>query len=240
MTTTPADPRGSLHRHAGQACSPVPFTGRRLEEADLEAVIALHRLARQSVAAHLVAAESDAFFADHMGRMGRIYGLFVGDRMIAYGVLGLPGPTDPNFGDDLGLTAADKARVAQIDGVSVHPDWRGNHLQRVLTGWRASEAAVAGRSLLLSTVAPGNGASLSNILAEGLMIRALLQKFGGWRYMMEKDLASPMPAPPSDGRWVDGDDLATQGALLAAGARGWRMERRANGWRIWFAPLPTP
>lgn len=236
MTADAPTVSGVLHRRAGRACPPVSFLGRHLGDADLGAVIALHHLVRQMVPPHLLAAESDAFFADHMARIGRIFGLFVEGAMIAYGVLGLPGPGDANFGDSLGLTATDKARIAHIDGISVHPDWQGNRLQRVLTAWRLREAATAGRSLVLSTVAPGNLASLTNILAEGLTIRALLQKFGGRRYMMERDLALPTPLSPGNGRWIDGTDLETQGRLLAAGARGWRMERQGVGCRIWFAP----
>ena len=230
---------GFLHRRDGVACPPLRYSGRRLGEADLGAVIALHHRVLETVPAHLLAAESDAFFADHMARIGRIFGLFVDEALIAYGVLGLPGPGDANFGDDLGLPAAEKARVAHIDGISVHPGWRGNRLQRVLIGWRVREAAAAGRYLILCTVAPGNAGSLSNALAEGLTIRALLQKFGGWRYMMELDLLLPNPAAPPDGRWIDGADLETQGRLLAAGNRGWRMERQGNGYRVWFAPRPA-
>lgn len=239
MMANPTDVAGLLHRRAGKACPPIPFIGRRLGSADLGTIIALHHLVLATIPAHLLAAESDAFFADHLARIGRIYGLFAQGPMIAYGVLGLPGPDDANFGDDLGLGSADKARVAHIDGISVHPDWRENRLQRVLIGWRLREAAAAGRSLVLCTVAPGNASSLSNALAEGLTIRALLQKYGGWRYMMERDLALPVRSSPTGGHWIDSTDLETQSRLLAAGARGWRMERQGNGHRVWFAPMAS-
>lgn len=235
MTTAAQPVGGLLHRRADRPCPPVPYSGRRLDDADLGVVIDLHHRVLETMPPHLLAAESDAFFADHMARIGRIYGLFAEEAMIAYGVLGLPGPHDPNFGDDLGLAAAAKTGVAHIDGICVHPDWRGNHLQRVLIAWRLREATAAGRSLALCTVAPGNAASLSNALTEGLTIRALLQKFGGWRYMMGRELDGTAPVPSTGGRWIDGDDLEAQGRLLAAGLRGWRMERRGDGHRVWFA-----
>ena len=239
MTANATEVTGFLHRHDGKVCPPIPFSGRRLGVADLGTIIALHHLVLATIPAHLLAAETDAFFADHVDRIGRIYGLFAHGGMIAYGVLGLPGPEDANFGDDLGLAVADKARIAHIDGISVHPDWRENRLQRILIGWRLREAAAAGRSLVLCTVAPGNAASLSNALAEGLTIRALLQKYGGWRYMMERDLTLPAQPSPTDGRWVDGVDIATQSRLLATGVRGWRMERQGNDHRVWFAPMAS-
>ncbi|MBE0531153.1 MAG: hypothetical protein IH626_10010 [Rhodospirillales bacterium] len=236
MSGVAAVVRGTLHCRDGQPCTPVPFEGRRLGEAELDAVIALHRLVLAGMPAHLVAAETNAFFADHMSRIGRTLGLFAEDRLIAYGVLGLPGPADPNFADDLGLAATERARVAHIDGIGVRPEWRGNRLQRVLTAWRIREAVLAGRSLVITTVAPGNGASLRNILAEGLTIRALRQKYGGWRYLMVRDLNTPVVPPPDGGRWIDAADVITQEHLLAAGSIGWKAESAEAGMRVWFAP----
>lgn len=236
MTGTSPDIRGMLHRRGGEPCHPVSFQGRRLGEADLAAVIALHRQALEAMPADLLAAETDAFFADHVARIGRILGLFAERRLIAYGVLGLPGPDDSGFADDLSLGAADRTRVAHIDGISVRAEWRGNRLQRVLTAWRIREAALAGRSLIIATVAPGNVASLRNILAEGLTIRGLRQKFGGWRYLMVRDLEDTAVAPPAEGLWVDTADIDAQSRLLAAGAIGWRAELGQDGMRVWFAP----
>ncbi len=235
MIGVPPAVRGMLHCRDGGPCAPVAFEGRRLGEADLEAVIALHRLVLAGTPAHLLAAETDAFFADHMARIGRILGLFAEGKMIAYAVLGLPGPGDPSLADDLGWTA-ERARVAHIDGISVLPEWRGNRLQRVLIAWRLREAAAAGRSLVITTVAPGNTASLRNALAEGLTIHALRQKYGGWRYLMACDLRSPVVPPPGDGCWVDVTDVETQSRLLAAGAVGWKAEPGEAGLRVWFAP----
>lgn len=237
MSAPPSPVQGTLHCRNGQPCAPVPFEGRRLGEADLSTVIALHRLVLAATPAHLLAAETDAFFADHMARIGRILGLFAEERLIAYGVLGLPGPGDPSLADDLGWTA-ERPRVAHIDGISVLPEWRGNRLQRVLIAWRLHEAAAAGRSLVITTVAPGNAASLLNALAEGLTIRALRQKYGGWRYLMARDLDGPLASPPADGRWIDAADIAAQERLLAAGAIGWKAQSGEDGMRVWFAPPP--
>lgn len=235
--SSPAPPvRGTLHRRGGRPCPPVPFEGRRLDETDLEAVIALHRMVLAAMPSHLLAAETDTFFADHMARIGRILGLFAEGHLIAYGVLGLPGPGDPSFADDLEMPAADRVRVAHIDGVSVRPEWQGNRLQRMLITWRLDEAAAAGRSLAIATVAPGNAASLRNALAEGMTVRALRQKFGGWRYLMVRDLDRPLAAPATGGKWIDAADIETQQRLLAAGAVGWKAEAGKGDMRVWFAP----
>jgi len=236
MTGTSPDVHGLLQRRNGKPCRSVAFAGRRLREADLEAVIALHRLVLETMPPHLLAAETDGFFADHIARIGRILGLFAEGRLIAYGVLGLPKPNSRGFANDLGLAAADRIRVAHIDGISVRPEWQGNRLQRVLTAWRIREAAVAGRSLLITTVAPGNTASLLNTLAEGLTIRGLRQKFGGWRYLMVRDLNDDLSPPPAGGRWIDAADIEAQDRLLADGWVGWRAKPGQGGMRVWFAP----
>jgi len=237
MSAPPLAVQGALHCRDGQPCAPVPFEGRRLDEADLGTVIALHRLVLSGTPPHLLAAETDAFFADHMARIGRILGLFAEERLIAYGVLGLPGTGNPSLADDLGW-AAERPRVAHIDGISVRPEWRGNRLQRVLTAWRLREAAAVGRTLVITTVAPGNAASLCNILAEGLTIRALRQKYGGWRYLMARDLTGPLAPPPAAGRWIDAADIDAQERLLAGGAFGWKTESGKDGMRVWFAQPP--
>lgn len=158
-----------------------------LAAGQVDAVIALHREVIRAMPAELVASETPEFFADHADRIGRLFGLFDDERLIAYSVLGLPGAGDPNFGVDHGLSAQDLARVAHLDGAAVHPRYRGNGLHRRMIAWRLATARAAGRSIALSTVAPGNVASLASMLSEGLQIRALAHRFGGQRFLMRRD-----------------------------------------------------
>lgn len=203
---------------------------RMLDAGDLAAVIALHHLVRRDIPADLLAAESDAFFADHLERAGRILGLFDGTRLVAYGVLGLPGPGDHTFAAYLDLPAAQWPGVAHLDGVSVAPDWRGHGLHRRLIRHRLDRAAEAGRRLAISTVAPGNLPSLSNNLAEGMEIRRLSRLYGGWRFVVARPLAAP-PAPPrmEEGRWLATDALEATTPLLETGWRGVALRRGASG-----------
>lgn len=233
MTHEP--PKGILARRDRRACPPVPFKGRILDESDLETVITLHRHAIAKARPDTVATETDAFFTNHMTRIGRILGLFAEGRLIAYGVLGLPGPGDANFGDMVHLGTADRARVAHIDGASVLPEWRGNRLHGVLIEWRLEAAVAAGRSIALSTAAPGNIPSVRNLLAAGMTIRALQQRFGGWRYILRRDLDRQPPSIPADGRWIDVDDLDAQHDLFRDGAIAWTLKTDGPSIQIWFA-----
>lgn len=233
-------PAGFLRRRNRQPCAPVAFEGRRLVEADVGKVIALHALARAGLQPDLVATETDGFFADHVYRAGRILGLFAEGGLIAYGVLGLPRPGDFNFGEMIDLPEDERPRVANVDGVGVAPEWRGNALHRVLIAWRLAEAEAAGRSIAITTAAPGNLPSVRNLMAEGMKIRALREKFGGWRYVMRRDLGVPHPPPPSEGHWVAVDDIPAQMDFLRRGTIGWALAMRDGHYHVWYAaPVPA-
>lgn len=160
----------------------------RLNESHLEAVIALHHEVVRDMPRELAARESDAFFHDHMTDCGQIFGAFKDNQLVAYGVLGLPRPGDPNFGRDHGLPEDELSVVAHIDGVAVRTDQRGHRWQYRMVLHRLQAAREAGRRIALSTVAPGNFASVVNTLSAGLTIRGLISKFGGKRFLLRRDL----------------------------------------------------
>ena len=75
---------------------------------------------------------------------------------------------------------------ANADSAVVHPDWRGNGLQRKLL-----EAALPllrpGIVGIGATVSPENQYSLNNALACGFTIAARREMYGGYdRYLLEK------------------------------------------------------
>lgn len=210
-----------------RAESPETLRGRSLTEADVAAVYALHRSLVQGLPADLVASETREFFADHVSRCGRLFGYFAGPELVAYAVLGLPGAGDPNFGVDHGLAPEQLARVAHLDGAGVDLRYRGHNLQQNLIRWRLDAARAAGRTIALSTVAPANNASLDNALVCGLTARGLAVRYGGWRYLLRRDLDREA-RPAGESRWVPAQDLDTQQALLRAGWRLWQTRGRSN------------
>lgn len=225
---------GHLRRCDGQPSVPVPYIGRWLAPDEVGGVIALHHAVRQAVPPELLCRETDAFFHEHCREHGRILGLFVGEELIGYGVLGLPKANEESFADQFGLTAEQRAAVATIDGAGVLPRWRGNGLQRQLVAARIEAAGAAGRRIAVSTVAPGNLPSLRNLLAEGLNIRALRPAFGGLRFLMRRDL-DRSPKPTREGRWIALADTSEAEAALMAGYQGWSLSEAAEGPRIWYA-----
>ena len=223
-------PSGFLHRRDGVACSPVAFSSAILSDEHLGDILALYGTVRATIRADLFAEEADGFFPDHLARIGRILGLFAEDTLIAYGVLGLPGPGDVNFADMIDLAEPQRQGVAHIDGAAVCPEWRGNGVHRVLVAWRLERAREAGRSIALSTAAPENLPCVGNLLAEGFDIHALIQKFGGWRYVFRRDLDTA-PSRTDGGIWAEVSDMDTQRDLLRRGFVG----RRLDGHRVSYA-----
>ena len=165
--------------------------------------------------------ETDAFLATRLGMGGQTLGIFAGDDLVAYGILGLPsdpksaliGPAEPD--------PPPVAAVGVLDGGGVAVAWRGFGLHGVLCRRRLELARGHGRPWLRATAAPANHASWRNLLAVDLRVVALAPMYeGSWRYLM----ATPHRPASSPGtaqrRTVAAADLGSQARLLAAGWTG--------------------
>lgn len=100
----------------------------------------------------------------------------------------IPGLEETNYGYDLGFTEDQLLRVVNMDTAAVHPDYRGQGLQRKLMQTAETEIAKAGEHILLCTVHPENRFSLQNVLKQGYTIRKKLEKYGSIRYILRKDI----------------------------------------------------
>ncbi len=98
------------------------------------------------------------------------------------------GASPRNYAADMGLSAAQLPLWANLDTVLVHPDYRGNGLQRLLLGLAEQRLAPAIRGLGC-TVSPHNPHSLHNFLACGYQPVCRKEKYGGFdRLVLRKDL----------------------------------------------------
>lgn len=212
----------------------------RLDESHLDAIIKLHHDVIADADPTLVASETDTFFKDHLSDCGKTFGILKDGSLLAYCVLGLPRPNDPNFGTDQGIADTELPMVAHIDGVAVRADCRGQNWQQILTRYRMHEAIKAGRQLALTTVAPGNTASLINILSCGLVVRQLKEKYGGQRFLMRADLTSaPISYPHADVMaWCRAIDFETCHRHLAAGLIGATYRKTPGAQTVEIGWLP--
>jgi GNAT superfamily N-acetyltransferase len=106
------------------------------------------------------------------GSTGETIGVFDGDRMVAYAMLGLPDPSAP---DHLGryvsqLNAETRDTAANISSCMVLPKYRGHGLQRVLLVARFSLAQAHARGACIAMVSLHNHASRRNMMREGMRI----------------------------------------------------------------------
>ena len=121
-------------------------------------------------------------------RTGICIGAWQQRRLGAYLILRLCGQSDENYAAFLGVPQSQWQHWANADSAVVHPDWRGNGLQRAML-----EAALPllppQITHLGATVNPDNSYSLRNAQAGGFVIRCRREMYGGYdRYLLEKQL----------------------------------------------------
>lgn len=100
----------------------------------------------------------------------------------------LPGLEDCNYGYQLGFSREELEKVVNMDTAAVHPDYRGQHLQRRLLQAAEAELSGTGEKHLLCTIHPENVYSLRNALAQGYIIQRTLPMYGSVRHILRKDI----------------------------------------------------
>ena len=115
-------------------------------------------------------------------------GVWQGPRLGAYLTFHYCAEQPGNYAAFLGVPKAEWPHWANADSAVVHPDWRGNGLQRAML-----EAALPllppQITHLGATVSPANPYSLRNALAAGFVICCRREMYGGFdRYLLEKAL----------------------------------------------------
>ena len=214
---------------ADAAAPPAGFVVRRLTPADLGAVVELHAQAHRSMPRPgLLARESVDFFDAHLGDAaggGLALGVERAGRLVAYGILGLPAADDPyHFGHELHWPAARLERCSLCDGAVVAAEARGRGLHALLIAHRLRLSEAAGRAESLATAAPGNPASWRHLLRQGFVVRRVIERFGGPRYLLHRPAGSRIDVDRSGavaaGAAPGQADLLRQAALLRQGCVG--------------------
>ena len=111
-----------------------------------------------------------------------------GERLVAAFDILRPGLQEFNYGYDLGFSEKELMQVINMDSAAVHPDYRGQGLQRKLIQTAESAIQGEGKRLLLCTVHPDNRFSLQNVLNQGYTVQKKLAKYGSVRYIRRKDI----------------------------------------------------
>lgn len=103
---------------------------------------------------------------------GEIYGAFLDNKMIAWIFLSVS-----NMMKEIKSYVPDiKGNCADIDGVIVLPEYRGNHLQNMLVEYLEKRARELGINNIVAEVTFGNEFSLKNLQSMGYEIKTWYQK----------------------------------------------------------------
>lgn len=162
---------------------------------------------------------------------GLAVGVRVGGGLVAFCTALFPGLRSDNLGRDLELTEAALAQVAHLEAAAVHPDYRGNGLQKKIAGFLLDQIREAKQwRYVMNTVSPVNIPSLKTTLALGLLIIKLKVKYNGvLRYIFCLDLVKPVSIDVRSVIRVFAQDTSRQAELLGNGYYGFALESGAGG-----------
>ncbi|MGM2835110.1 GNAT family N-acetyltransferase, partial [Bacillus cereus group sp. Bce025] len=121
---------------------------------------------------------------------GMMIGAFIDNKLIAFRALLVPPIDDEHLGLDIGIAESKLHRVIYQEISNVHPNCRGNGMQKILATVIMNELQKddSKYDYVCCTVAPFNIPSLKDKFAQGMEIAALKEKYGGsMRYVFVKE-----------------------------------------------------
>ena len=168
---------------------------------------------------------------------GMMIGAFIKNELIAFRALLVPPIDDEHLGLDIGLPESELHRVIYQEISNVHPNWRGNGMQKILATLIMDELQKEDSKYdyVCCTVAPFNIPSLKDKFAQGMEIAALKEKYGGsLRYIFVKELRGDKERDWTDVKHILMSDAGRQQALLSEGYRGYEMEKTEDTFIVKF------
>ncbi|HDR3650892.1 TPA: GNAT family N-acetyltransferase [Bacillus cereus] len=159
---------------------------------------------------------------------GMMIGAFIENELIAFRALLVPPIDAEHLGLDIGLPESELHRVIYQEISNVHPNCRGNGMQKILATviMDKLQKEDSKYDYVCCTVAPFNIPSLKDKFAQGMEIAALKEKYGGsLRYVFVKELRGDNERDWTDIKSVPMNNAGGQQALLSEGYRGFEMEK---------------
>ncbi|EMY4798296.1 TPA: GNAT family N-acetyltransferase [Bacillus pacificus] len=159
---------------------------------------------------------------------GMMIGAFIKNELIAFRALLVPPIDDEHLGLDIGLPESELHRFIYQEISNVHPNCRGNGMQKILATVIMDELQKENSKYdyVCCTVAPFNIPSLKDKFAQGMEIAALKEKYGGsMRYVFVKELRGVKKRDWTDIKSVPMSNVSEKQALLSEGYRGYEMEK---------------
>ncbi len=156
-----------------------PFSIRKLDFEDVDEM----KVLEAEIMAGLE--DSDAFspdekneILDDLERGAMIFGVFVKDKLRAYRYISFPKRTKANYGRDIGMNGKELDNVVNFTTTIVHPEYRGNRLQRKTMKHALEQLKGTEYRYLIATISPLNYYSLKNMIRSGFVIKKIKLKYG--------------------------------------------------------------
>lgn len=166
-------------------------------------------------------ADEAAFFVQHSPPQGQCIGVFLGQELAAYAMVGMPGADDvDNLGAVIGLPSDSHGCVSHLASCMVRKPWRGHQLQALLLKLRCALAEAYQRPLCLAMVSLHNPVSRHNLLSHGMWIAWTGMIDGLRRHVLQIDLLGRQRWNLEDSRLIAGDDFEQLCAAAASGYVG--------------------
>lgn len=202
-----------------------------LNEKHLPEIMRLQQVIAANLSrADLLALFSEEFMARHLRDQGFAAGVFVDRRLIAFRNVYYPAHDDQewNLGIDIGLEPSERSKVANLQMVCVHPDFRGNGLALKMNAVCLERLRKqAEHRHICATVSPYNHWNIRVLLKSGFHIRAIKNKYGAkLRYVVYQNLQTPTRFSKQQRVHVALDDIAMQRRILDRCYCGVDIQRR--------------
>ena len=205
-----------------------------LDDSKLDDVMKLQDLIYSSLSdKEIFATDTKEDYLKDMKQGGFVLGVYVDHELISYRYVSFPGLSEKNLGLDLGMDPEALMHSANLETTVVHPDYRGNKLQKMTLDFAVELIKEKGYYHLFSTVSPKNIFSLANVMSADLKVKGLKKKYGRlpdnsdgkWRFILHRDLKEEVCAEYSNLISLSLTDFNSQVKALNGGYIGHEVNK---------------
>jgi len=180
---------------------------------------------------------------NNFGLKGITLGLRVQGDIKGFISFHFPGPSQDNFGRDVGLVEEELDKVVHWDHCLIHPDFRGNSMQERMGLLLVKTAADMNRyyRYMFATVSPQNYPSLHQLLLQqNMLVVSMKIKYGNLlRLILFQDILNPLRVEAYSAVSINCGDLPSMADLLERGYYGYNVKQGEKGIEIIFAKGET-
>lgn len=208
-----------------------------LDESHLPSIMALQEIVIKNLRDPVIFEPASIEFIQHCLKTdGKMIGVIIKNQLIAHCAIYFPRHNNNNLGLDLSFPENILDKVAQLEVVAVHPDYRGNLLGLTMSNQALKIMKTFQFHHACVTVSPKNFYNLNVVLKLGFLIKKLALKYDGkLRYILYKNLTvETLSFNPQDGILIPNTDIEAQQNALQQGLVGHQIHPIANGFAIVF------